>query len=144
MEAREPGARLAGGRISAGPAVLTRPGRWARRAALGPWSIGQQAAGLDASVIPWLRERDVALMGTEDAVDVIPFPAGTVITDPDDYRPVHNFVLVVLGMPLLDNCHLEALAEAAGARSRWEFLVTAAPLPIVNGTGSPINPTALF
>jgi kynurenine formamidase len=136
--------RMAGVTIGSGDAIFIRTGRWARRAAMGPWSIGQLAAGLDASVIPWLRQRDVAIMGTEDAVDVIPFPTGTVITDPDDYRPVHNFVLVVLGMNLLDNVYLEPLAEAAAARQRWEFLVTAAPLPVVNGTGSPINPTAVF
>jgi hypothetical protein len=47
-------------------------------------------------------------------------------------------------MNLLDDCDLDALAEAAATRKRWEFLVTASPLPIVLGTGSPINPTAVF
>ncbi len=56
-------------------------------------------------------------------------------------REAYNFVL---GMPLFDDCQLDALSEAAAARRRWEFLVTAAPLPVVNGTGSPINPTAVF
>lgn len=134
----------AGVKVGPGDAIFVRTGRWARRAAQGAWNVGERAAGLDASVIPWLRQRDVALMGTEDAVDVLPFPVGTTITDPDDYRPVHNFVLVILGMNLIDDCDLERLAEAAAARQRWEFLVTAAPLPIINGTGSPINPTALF
>lgn len=136
--------RFAGVRISSGDAVFIRTGRWARRAAVGPWNLGESAAGLDASVIPWLREQDVALLGSEAAVDVVPRPAGTEITNPDDYLPVHNFVLVALGMPLLDGCQLDGLAEAAAARGRWEFLVPAAPLPIVNGTGSPINPTVLF
>jgi kynurenine formamidase len=136
--------RMAGVRVGPGDAIFIRTGRWARRAVEGVWSIGERAAGLDASVIPWLKQRDVALMATEDAVDVMPFPEGTVITDPDDYRPVHNFVLVVLGMNLIDNAYLEPLAAAAAARNRWEFLMTAAPLPIVNGTGSPINPTAIF
>ena len=36
------------------------------------------------------------------------------------------------------------LADAAAARKRWEFLLTAAPLPIRGGTGSPINPIATF
>jgi hypothetical protein len=57
---------------------------------------------------------------------------------------VHNFVLVILGMNVFDNCQLDALAAAAASRKRWEFAVTAAPLPLVNGTGSPINPMALF
>ena len=39
---------------------------------------------------------------------------------------------------------LEALAEAANARRRWEFLLTVAPLPVGGGTGSPVNPIATF
>jgi hypothetical protein len=42
------------------------------------------------------------------------------------------------------NTNLEAVAEAAAARKRWEFLLTGAPLPVRNGTGSPINPIAVF
>ena len=49
-----------------------------------------------------------------------------------------------LGVHLFDNCDLEALAEAAAARKRWEFLLTVAPLPIRGGTGSPVNPIATF
>jgi hypothetical protein len=47
-------------------------------------------------------------------------------------------------MSLFDNLDLEALAEAADEHDRWEFLLTAAPLPIRGGTGSPINPLATF
>jgi hypothetical protein len=136
--------KRAGVRISAGDAVFIRTGRWIRRARMGPWDVSQNAAGLDASVIPWLRQRDVALLGSESALSVAPNPSTTRITNPDDYLPVHNFVLVALGMPVLDNCQLDALSEAAAARHRWEFLVTATPLPLVRGTGSPINPTAVF
>jgi hypothetical protein len=39
---------------------------------------------------------------------------------------------------------LEALSEAAAARKRWDFLLTMAPIPVVGGTGSPINPIATF
>ncbi len=136
--------KQAGIRVSSGDAVFIRTGRWERRAKLGPWNVGQQSAGLDASVIPWLKKRDVAILGSESALSVTPIPASSQITNADDYLPVHNFVLVVLGMNLFDDCDLGPLAEAAAARKRWEFLVTAAPLPMVRGTGSPINPTALF
>ena len=57
---------------------------------------------------------------------------------------VHDFALLYLGVHLFDNCDLEALADAAAAKRRWEFLLTAAPLPIPGGTGSPINPIATF
>ena len=43
---------------------------------------------------------------------------------------VHDFALVSLGIYLIDNWDLEALSEAAAARKRWEFLLTAAPPPI--------------
>ncbi len=36
------------------------------------------------------------------------------------------------------------MSEAAVARKRWEFLLTAAPLALRTGTGSPINPIAMF
>ena len=135
--------KQAGVKVSAGDAVFIRTGRWARRAKLGPWDTSQQA-GLDASVIPWLKKRDVALLGSEASLSVRPVPSTTQVTNPDDSQPVHNFVLYALGMPLFDNCALDALSEAAAARKRWEFLLTAAPLPLRTGTGSPINPIALF
>jgi kynurenine formamidase len=136
--------RRAGIKVGPGDAMFIRTGRWARRAALGPWDIGKNDAGLDASVIPWLKQRDIALIGSESALDVVPIPAANKITDPDDYRPVHNFVLVMLGMNVFDDTNLEELSRAAAARNRWEFALSAAPLPLIDATGSPINPIALF
>ncbi len=133
---------FAGITIGPGDALFIRTGRWVRRAQVGAWSPSDAAAGLHPSVIPWLKARDVAVMGSETAIDAVPIPE--VITNPDDYLPVHNFVLVALGMVLFDNCQLDAVAAAAEERGRWEFLLTAAPLPIVRGTGSPINPVAIF
>jgi kynurenine formamidase len=134
--------KQAGIKVSSGDALFIRTGRWVRRAKLGPSTTGE--AGLDASVIPWLRQRDVAVIGSEAALSVTPIPPSSQITDADDYLPLHNFVLVIYGMNVIDNCDLTALGEAASARKRWEFLVTAAPLPLRHGTGSPINPTGLF
>jgi len=45
---------------------------------------------------------------------------------------------------MMDNCNLEALGVAAAERGRWEFLLIAAPLAIPGGTGSPLNPLAVF
>lgn len=39
---------------------------------------------------------------------------------------------------------LEALGEAAEKRRRWEFLLTASPISIGDGTGSPLNPITTF
>jgi len=58
--------------------------------------------------------------------------------------PLHDFALIMLGVHLFDSTNLEAVAEAAASRKRWEFLLTGAPLPVRNGTGSPTNPIAAF
>jgi len=50
----------------------------------------------------------------------------------------------ILGGRRFDKYELEALAAEAASRKRWEFMLTAAPLPIRGGTGSPLNPIATF
>lgn len=145
----EPGTRIfvedleawekkAGVKAGPGDALLLRWGRWARRSKLGPWPIDEQSAGLDASVIPWLKQRDIALLGWETP-GYVPQPPGDL-----PRLALHDFVLTMLGVHLLDRADFDALAEAAAARNRWEFLLTLAPLPIPNGTGSPVNPIAVF
>jgi hypothetical protein len=58
--------------------------------------------------------------------------------------PIHAVAIVAIGIHLLDNCALDALAEACAARSRWTFLLIVAPLVLVRGTASPVNPLAVF
>jgi kynurenine formamidase len=125
-------------RVSSGDVIFVRTGRWARQAALGAWDVMGNAAGLHASVAMWLKERDVAMMGSDAANDVT--PSGI---DGNSY-PLHRLVIVGLGMHLFDNCDLEALSKAAAQRNRWEFLLTVAPIPVPGGTGSPVNPIATF
>jgi kynurenine formamidase len=145
----EPGTRIfpedleawekkAGVTIGAGDALLLRWGRWARRAKLGAWAIDEGAAGLDNSVIPWLKQRDVAVIAWETP-GYVPQPAGDL-----PRLALHNFALTMLGIMLIDRADLDALSEAAAARNRWEFMLSVAPLPIPYGTGSPVNPLALF
>jgi kynurenine formamidase len=131
--------KKAGVKVSAGDALFVRTGVWARRKAVGPWLRGRaeggKSAGLDPSVIPWLKKRDIAILGSDHPQYV----------SPSSLRgAVHDFALLYLGIHLFDNCDLEALADAAAARNRWDFLLTAAPLPMVGGTGSPVNPIATF
>jgi kynurenine formamidase len=130
--------KKAGVKIGAGDALLLRWGRWARRAKLGAWAIDEGAAGLDNSVIPWLKQRDVAVIAWETP-GYVPQPAGDL-----PRLALHNFALTMLGIMLIDRADLDALSEAAAARNRWEFMLSVAPLPIPYGTGSPVNPLALF
>lgn len=130
--------KKAGARVAAGDAILIRTGRWARRAAEGPWDIMKNSAGLHASCAPWLKKRDVAVVGSDLATDVMPSGVDGVTL------PVHQVLVVAMGVPILDNLDLETVAEAAASRKRWVFLLTAAPLAVEGGTGSPLNPIATF
>jgi kynurenine formamidase len=62
--------KKAGVKIGAGDVVLLRTGRWSRRAKLGPWNVGQNAAGFHASIAPWFKTRGVAIVGSDVAEDV--------------------------------------------------------------------------
>jgi hypothetical protein len=44
----------------------------------------------------------------------------------------------------LDNALLEPLAQACNEERRYEFMFMALPLKVARGTGSPVNPIALF
>ena len=59
-------------------------------------------------------------------------------------QPIHQLTIVAMGMPLFDNLDLEAVATEAARQNRWEFLLVAAPLAMDGGTGSPLNPLAIF
>jgi kynurenine formamidase len=130
--------RFANVKIGSGDAVFLRTGRWVQRAQKGPWNVARSAAGWHASVMPWLKQRDVALLGNDAVNDVQ--PSGV----EGNGRPIHQLAIVAMGLPLIDVMDLEAVAETAARLKRWEFLVTAAPVPVLGGTGFPLNPIATF
>jgi kynurenine formamidase len=125
-------------KVLPGDVIFVRTGRWARRAAVGPWDVSKNSAGLHASSGRWIRQRDVAIIGTDVAADM--FPSGVDGVS----HPIHQLVLVAMGVYIFDNCDLEALSEACARRNRWDFLLTTAPIAVVGGTGSPLNPIATF
>ncbi len=127
--------KKAGVKAGPGDALVLRWGRYGRRAKLGP---DDGAAGFDNSVLPWLKQRDVAMIVWETA-GYSPQPQGDLFRN-----AVHNFVQAILGIHILDRADLEALSEAAASRNRWEFMLTVTPLALPNATGSPVNPIAMF
>jgi kynurenine formamidase len=127
-----------GVRVGSGDVLLVRTGRWERVRQKGQWNFVEAAAGMHASVATWLKQRDVAVIGCDGVNDVM--PSGVV----DRPNPLHELVLVGLGMPILDNLDLDALAAEVVNRGRWTFLYVGAPLRVPGGTGSPLNPLAIF
>jgi kynurenine formamidase len=138
VEDLEAAERKEGVTLQAGDILLVRNGRWARRADVGPWATAQSGAGLHASVLPWLKARDIAMLGSDTVNDVLPSGVEGV------FEPIHQVVIVAMGTPLFDNLDLEAVGDEAAKRGRWEFLLTASPLAVETGTGSPLNPLAIF
>lgn len=128
----------AGVKIASGDVVLIRTGRWAKRAAVGPFNMQAASPGVHVSLLPLLKARDAAALGTDVGLDVSPPGVDDVVI------PTHTVAIVGMGLLIIDNADLEALAETAARLNRWEFMFSAAPLPVVGATGSPLNAIATF
>lgn len=126
--------------VRSGDILLVSTGRDVRRAETGPWSpIETGFPGLHPECVPWLRERDIAVLGTDVVADALP---GHGI---DGWAmPLHECTLVAMGVHLLDNLDLSGLSVACAELSQWDFQLTIAPLVIEEGTGSPVNPIAML
>ncbi|MFL2870340.1 MAG: cyclase family protein [Pirellulaceae bacterium] len=127
-----------GVKVEPGDVVFIRTGRFARRAEKGPWSQKDGMAGLHASCAKWIHDRDIAMLGSDAASDVI--PSGVTGID----FPIHLLTIHAMGIHIFDNCDLEALHAQCKKSKRWHFLIQSAPIPVKGGTGSPLNPIATF
>ena len=85
-----------------------------------------------------IAERGVSALGSDGNSDTAPSS-----TEGIDF-PIHVLAINAMGVHLLDYLQFEDLRAACEQRGRWEFLFAAAPLRIVGGTGSPVNPLAIF
>jgi len=123
--------------VVGGDALLLRTGH--RHPGRPPAEVTNiREAGWQAQVLPWLRDHDVALIGSDGSNDVLPSGYKTIPV------PVHTVALTAMGLWLLDNCDLEPLSETCSEFGTWEFLFVASPLVFQGLTGSPVNPLAVF
>jgi kynurenine formamidase len=121
-----------------GDLLFVRVGHRRRRSMLGPWDAAAGRAGLHPTAMELLAQRRIAVLGSDGNNDTAPSAADGV-----DF-PVHVLALRALGMPLLDYLQFEDLAPVCAAADRWSFLCVIAPLRLPMGTGSPVNPIAIF
>jgi kynurenine formamidase len=90
--------------------------------------------GIGVAAAEWLAKQDPMLVGADNwSVEVGPNP------DPAVNLPIHQIMLVVNGIHLLENMRL---GELAAARVH-EFALVLQPLKIQGGTGSTVAPIAI-
>jgi kynurenine formamidase len=130
-------AARAGVRVEPGDVVVLRSGQaafvhahpdWVPRVAPHP--------GLHISCLTWFREHDIAAIAW-DMMDERP-------SGYEGYGFGTHLAIPFLGLTLIDNTDPERLAVVCAAEQRYEFLFTAAPLPLVGSTGAPTHPLAIF
>jgi kynurenine formamidase len=127
-----------GVRAEAGDILLVRTGHARRLAELAPWDTTTAKAGLHPTVARFLAERQIAALGSDGNNDTAPST-----TEGIDF-PIHVLAINAMGIHLLDYLQFEDVVPHCEAAGRWHFFFVAAPLRIVGGTGSPLNPIAIF
>ena len=136
----EEAAQAQGVTIEPGDAVAVYCGReeWQKDHSDTPYGLPERhKEGLHASCLPFIRDHDLSLLAW-DMHD----------HTPSDYEGLYPFSVhmsvFAYGLALLDNALLQPLAEACGEEGRYEFMLMVSPLKIAGGTGSPVNPIAMF
>jgi kynurenine formamidase len=124
--------------VGEGDILLVNTGHVRRLGELGPWDTSNAKAGLHPTAMSFLADRGVAALGSDGNNDTAPSS-----TEGVDF-PIHVLAINAMGLHLLDYLQFEDLLAICDPSGRWEFLFMAAPLRIAGGTGSPINPLAVF
>jgi len=93
------------------------------------------APGIGVAAAQWLATQDPMLVGADNQpVEIQPNP------DPAISLPVHQIMLAVNGIHLLERMNLEVLAE----REVYEFAFVLQPLKIRGATGATVAPAAIY
>ena len=89
-------------------------------------------------LVQWFQDKEIPNLITDTI-------ANEVTANPETgvLLPLHCALMRNLGVVLTEICILDKLAEACAADNRWDFLYTAAPLNVVGGSGSPVNPVVI-
>ncbi|MCK5093412.1 MAG: cyclase family protein [Spirochaetes bacterium] len=140
-EELEKAEKAQGVRLGEGDIFLFRTGHHRRRLELGPWDNsyeGEGKAGLHVDAMPWLHERKAAVFLPDGDGETVPCNVEGMA------YPVHTLQITAMGMICADSLQFEELVKVCEEEKRWEFMVVVSPLRLPGGTGSLINPVAIF
>jgi Putative cyclase len=125
--------------VGRGDLVLVRTGRYARALREG-WGeyAGGASPGLSFTTAGWLHRTEIAAIATDTwGFEVRPNEFD------EAFQPLHQVAIPNMGLLIGEMWALEELAADCAADGVYEFLLTAAPLPITGAVGSPVNPIAV-
>lgn len=102
------------------------------------WSaFDHNQPGLHVEVATWLKQHKVAAVAADNAsVEASNVVEGMRV-------PLHMIALRDLGIHFGEYWFLEDLADDCARDGVYEFLLVAPAMPVVGGTGSPVNPIAI-
>lgn len=133
-------AQGSGSAVGRGDIVLVRTGQLARARRNG-WGeyAGGPAPGLSITTAGWLHRHEIAAIATDTwGFEVRPNEFD------ESFQPLHQIVIPNMGLTVGEMWDLEELGEVCAQQGRFEFLLSAPPLPITGAVGSPINPVAIL
>jgi kynurenine formamidase len=120
-------------RLQPGDAAIIHTG-WGKLYGKDNARFVKSTPGIGVGAAEWLAKQDPSLVGSDNwPVEVSPNP------DKDLSLPVHQVMLVVNGIHLLENMKLDELAS----KKIYEFALSLQPLKIYGASGSSVAPAAI-
>jgi hypothetical protein len=105
------------------------------------------------AMLEWIWDHRLALIAADNSgLEATPVNPDSGWVDPDEPPPprgpshngmMHRPLLALLGVPIGELWNLEELAAACAADGVYEFFLTAKPLNLIGGVGSPPNALAI-
>jgi len=120
--------------LKPGDVVLIRTGVMALWPDPAKYRLADES-GISLEAAQWLVEGHKAMLLGADNFGVESFPS----KDPDNFVPVHTYLLAEHGVSMIEALWLEELAKD----QVYEFLFIASPLKMRGATASPIRPIAI-
>jgi kynurenine formamidase len=126
-------------RVGRGDLVVVRTGRLARARREG-WGdyAGGDSPGLSFTTADWLHGNEIAGIATDTwGFEVRPNEFDVA------FQPLHQVAIPNIGLFIGEMWDLDALAADCAEDGRYDFWLTAAPLPVTGAVGAPVNPIAV-
>jgi kynurenine formamidase len=89
-------------------------------------------------LVEWFQRMEIPNLVTDTIANEVTYEPRTGVA-----LPLHCALMRNLGIALTEITALDELAASCAEDGQWSFLYVAAPLKVVKGTGSPVNPVVI-